>query len=57
MSLGTAFWIIFLIWLLFDAGFRSGTPALAGYWWGPWIILVLLIGLLGWHDFGFIIHQ
>jgi hypothetical protein len=57
MSLGLAFWVLFVIWIVFDGGVRSGNPMVAGYWWGPWIVFVLLIFILGWHNFGFIIHQ
>jgi len=57
MTLGLAFWVLFILWFVFDGGVRSGNPALAGYWYGPWIVFALMMFIIGWHDFGFIIHN
>ncbi len=52
MSLGLAFWILMLVWLVFGV-------------WNTWpnhilmggnLLLFVLIGLLGWHAFGPPIH-
>ena len=52
MSLGLAFWILMLVWLVFVV-------------WNTWpnhilmggnLLLFVLIGLLGWHAFGLPIH-
>lgn len=53
MSLGLAFYVIMLLWLV---------GALWTRWphgpqvWGPDILLFILFLLLGWHDFGPPIH-
>jgi hypothetical protein len=56
MSIGLIFWVLMLLWLV-------------SYWgtnWGGWgpnaghagsLLLFILFFLLGWHDFGFIVHQ
>lgn len=55
MSIGLVFWIIMLIWLIHWAGANwGGWPGPA---WASGLILFILFFLLGWHDFGFMIHQ
>jgi hypothetical protein len=52
MTLGLAFWILMLIWLIF------------GVWWswpnqrlvGGNLLIFILLALLGWHAFGAPIH-
>ena len=58
MPLGIAFWVIFLLWVLF------------GFWWywptepgprgfgplGANLLLVILVFILGWATFGFILQ-
>ena len=56
MPLGTAFWVVFLIWLIFGGiWFRNG-PTWAYGWSGFSGLVMVLIFLLGWHDFGFILQ-
>jgi hypothetical protein len=55
MPFGTAWWILFVLWFVLDGGVRT-SPYFANYWYGPWFLFALLIGMLGWHDFGFIVH-
>ncbi len=52
MSLGLAFWILMLIWLVFGVWWNWPNHAAVG---GNLLIFVLL-GLLGWHAFGAPIH-
>jgi hypothetical protein len=55
MSLGLAFWILMLLWLVsWVSEHWSVGPA-----WGPragGILLFLLLFLLGWHSFGFMLQ-
>lgn len=55
MSMGLAFWIIFLIHLIYYgvSAYRSKDATA----WAPWALLpIVLIGLLGWRVFGPPIH-
>ncbi len=57
MSIGLAFWIVFLICIVF--GFWRNRTTIQGGDWGPFggdFIVMVLIFLLGWGQFGFIIH-
>jgi hypothetical protein len=49
MTLGIAFWILMLLWLVLGPPwpFMAGWPAWPGH-----IILFLLLLVLGWHAFG-----
>lgn len=51
MSKSFLFWLIFVLWLLFGAwsfyGVRQFGPAL-----GADVVLLILLGLLGWQVFG-----
>lgn len=57
MTLGLAFWILMLIWLVFgilaDFGFVTG-PYIGG---GRTILLFVLFGLIGWQVFGAPLHK
>jgi hypothetical protein len=56
MTLGLLFWILMIIWFFF--GWFKDAPAFQGY--GPFghsFLLFVLLFLLGWHSFGFVIHQ
>jgi hypothetical protein len=51
MSLGLAFWIIMLIWLVFGGLVHFGM--VSGLWAGAsTLLLFVLFGLLGWQAFG-----
>ena len=52
MSLGLAFWIIMLIWLIFGSYWTWGNH----YVMGGNIMLFVLLALLGWRVFGAPIH-
>lgn len=50
MSLGFWFWLIYVIWVVYNSWWiwwPLGRLHLGGYFW-----LVVLIGILGWHAFG-----
>lgn len=55
MSIGTIFWVLMIIWFIF--GWIYENPQ-----WGPYgrhgyhLLVFILLFLLGWHDFGFVIH-
>ena len=57
MSIGTLFWVLMIIWLIF--GFVwNWRPEVTGSW-GPFgnsLLLFILFFLLGWRVFGFILH-
>jgi hypothetical protein len=56
VSIGLLFWILMIFWFIF--GWFKDAPAFQGY--GPHghsFLLFVLLFLLGWHDFGFVIHQ
>ena len=57
MSLGLAFWILMLIWLIFGlvSGYQPGLVGGYGFY-GHTLLLFVLLGLLGWHAFGAPIH-
>jgi low affinity Fe/Cu permease len=55
MSLGLAFWIIMLVWLVFGALLHFGM--VGGMWAGAsTLLLFVLFGLLGWKVFGAPLH-
>jgi len=39
-----------------QSGWTNWAPGGAAFAWGPNILLFVLLFLLGWHDFGFVIH-
>ena len=53
MTIGLAFYVLMLIWLVFGMWqtWPSGPNA-----WGPNVLLFILLLLLGWHSFGAPIH-
>lgn len=52
MPIGMVFWMIFILWfLLWGWGNWYGGPA-----WGHWFMIAAMFFLLGWKDFGFVIH-
>jgi hypothetical protein len=56
MSLGLAFYILMLIWLVFGFAWNYGTiPGTYGPW-GHTILLFVLLLLLGWQVFGPPLH-
>lgn len=53
MSMGLAFWVLMLLWLVF--GLWSAWPGIAGGQWQPaggTLLLFILLLLLGWATFG-----
>jgi hypothetical protein len=55
MSIGLLFWILMVIWIVLGI---VPEPTGVRYWnAGRTVILVVLLFLLGWHNFGFIIHD
>jgi hypothetical protein len=55
MSIGMVFWLFWVLSLFFWGA--VGRPwDQPNYGWGSGLLLHILTGLLGWHDFGFVIH-
>jgi hypothetical protein len=52
MSLGLAFWILMLIWLIFGLYFGYQSTAYSPYLIGGNLMLFVLLLLLGWQVFG-----
>jgi hypothetical protein len=58
MSIGLIFWVLMLLWLVFGWFYNSSPAGFGTYGWaGNMLLLFILLFLLGWHDFGFIVHQ
>ena len=61
MPIGLLFWIIMAVWIVSRVTFAWRGPAAGPY--GPYmvvgsdIMILVLLFLLGWHDFGFIIQR
>ena len=55
MSLGLAFWILMLVWLVFGVIWHFGVVG-SYYPLGSSILLFILFLLLGWHAFGPPLH-
>jgi len=55
MPIGMVFWMLMILWFIFW-GWTNWAPGGAAFAWGPSILLFVLLFLLGWHDFGFVIH-
>jgi len=55
MSLGLAFWIIFLVFVVL--GFPGNTWLGSRGPYGSWIVGALLLGILGWQVFGAMIRS
>ncbi len=55
MSIGLLFWILMILWLVLGI---IPEPAGVRYWRvGGTVLLFVLLFLLGWHNFGFVIHN
>ena len=56
MTFGNAFWVLMLLWLFF--GFWSNWPVGPTSYrpLGGSLLLFILLGLLGWHEFGPPLH-
>lgn len=53
MSLGLAFWVLMICWLVFSAwSYWPGAPGGPGPAWGGTILAFVLYLLLGWAVFG-----
>lgn len=58
MSTSFVFWLLMLLWLIFGicptfpGALAAGQPRTPYYMFGGTLLLFVLIGLLGWHDFG-----
>jgi hypothetical protein len=57
MPLGSIFWMLMIFWLIFGVAWNSFPTQFgpAGSW-GNWFLLFILFAILGWHDFGPVIH-
>lgn len=55
MTLGLAFWILMLIWLVFGLAWHGGYVGTYGPMGGT-LLLFCLLALLGWHSFGPPLH-
>ena len=58
MPIGLLFWVLMVLWFIFGLWSNGpGSTALGGWGWLPnALLLFVLLGLLGWHDFGPVIH-
>jgi len=58
MTLGLAFWVLMILWLVLGIWWRwPATPAPAAFWpLGGDLLLFILLLLLGWHSFGPPLH-
>ena len=58
MPIGMIFWMLMIIWALFGIMWNTN-PGPFGTWglWGNWLLLFVLFFILGWHDFGFVVHN
>ena len=55
MSIDLLFWIVYIVWVIF--GFVGVPNGPGNYWgYGRHLVIVVLIGLLGWKTFGPAIH-
>lgn len=51
MGAGIWFWIIFVIAIVFGGMGFGGVWGMRS-WQGAWVVVMILLGLLGWHTFG-----
>ena len=56
MTLGLAFWILMLIWLIFGVVYHGGYLGPSYGLWGHTLLLFVLFLLLGWKVFGPPLH-
>lgn len=54
MPIGMVFWMLMILWFVFWGWTNWGGGTAFG--WAPNILLFVLLFLLGWHDFGFVVH-
>jgi hypothetical protein len=57
MPIGMIFWMLMIIWAIFGIAWNSNSTVF-GSWglWGNWILLFVLFFILGWKEFGFVVH-
>lgn len=55
MTKGTLFWVIWVLCFLFGFAYQRGWTADYGPWGFGFIVMALFF-LLGWHNFGFVVH-
>jgi len=56
MPIGMLFWAIFLIYLIFGGLWWRNGAAWAYGWNGSFVLVMVLLFLLGWAEFGFILQ-
>jgi hypothetical protein len=58
MPIGILFWVLMILWFIFGMWSNGpGHTVLGGWGWLPSaFLLFVLLALLGWHDFGPVIH-
>jgi hypothetical protein len=56
MSIGLAFWVLMLVWLVFGIGWHFGFVPGTVAPWANGLLIFILLGLLGWHSFGPPLH-
>ena len=58
MSIGSLFWILYVFCIVFGVYIGRGVPAEGRFnFYGSGLILWVLLFLLGWHCFGFVLHE
>lgn len=56
MPIGILFWGLFIIWLIFGGFWWRNGAGWAYGWGGNMVLVMVLLFLLGWNDFGFILQ-
>jgi hypothetical protein len=57
MPIGMIFWMLMILWFFFGIAWNSNST-MFGTWglWGNWLLLFVLFFILGWKEFGFVVH-
>jgi hypothetical protein len=56
MPIGLIFWVIMLLWIISWAAGQWGSQQFPWAVHASGLLFFILLFLLGWHDFGFIVH-
>jgi hypothetical protein len=56
MPIGMVFWMLMILWFIFWGWTNWGGGSASQFGWAPNLLLFVLLFLLGWKDFGFVVH-